>query len=227
MKFILVFLCLFSLTAHCFASDKLNSYSVSFDKITGNGYVVIYVKSNPVETVGFSQEFDSTFVSLHKFKDFHLKDLKFVFKPEKIADYKVKEHESIKNSVSLLEIATIAPSKKECSNYVKKLKDAIKNKDANCLASLYFSTSKKGINPDFEINMPNGASQKISELLKLKINTAKSIQLLGEIFFWRGKNFAMISGTDGKIRFSMDGEEAWIEPIYIFKRSSQGKVEIL
>ena len=110
---------------------------------------------------------------------------------------------------------------------MQKIRNALEKKQADEIATLYFSKTHHGLNPDENLIFPDGSRKKHSDLIKQKFREAKSVQVLSRIQFWRGKNFAMISGKEGKIFFLIDGEEVWLLPIYISKSSPIGKIEVL
>lgn len=227
MKKVIIASLLFFLVSINLVAENMNTYSATFTNITKSGCAVIYAKSNPIEVLSVSPDWSSIFVSLHKFKDFQKNDLTVVLKPDSIANYRFESHESAENALSLANLRTYSPSKKECEDYVQKIRTALEKKQADEIATLCFSKTHHGLNPDEDLIFPDGSRKKHSDLIAQKFREAKSVQVLSRIQFWRGKNFTMISGEDGKIFFLIDGEKFWLLPIYISKSSSKGKIEVL
>ncbi|MCR5183978.1 MAG: hypothetical protein K6B46_04670 [Opitutales bacterium] len=225
-KIIITFVSFLSIPIALFA-ENLNTFSATVKNISASGYVIIYAKSNPVDVFSVTTDDHSVFTTLHKFKDFQKQDLSVVCKPEGIATCQFESHESAENALSLKNLKTLAPSKKECKDYVQKLRNALEGKRSDEIVKLYFSKSPQGLNPDMEIEFPDGVRKKHSDLIKQKFKSAKDVKILSQIRYWRGKNFALISGTEGKIRLLVDGEEVGIPPIYISKQASKGEVIVL
>ena len=94
-------------------AENMNTYSATFTNITKSGCAVIYAKSNPIEILSVSPDCSSIFVSLHKFKGFQKNDLTVVLKPDRIANCRFESHESAENALSLANLKTYSPSKKE------------------------------------------------------------------------------------------------------------------
>lgn len=186
------------------------------------GQVVVYAGDNPVEIVAFSADDSQVACTLHRFKNIESETLSV--RSTVAADFKFVKHET-DGGVDLSEITSVAPSAKETRQWIRKLKNAVEQRDGDAVCRLYFS-KKDGTNPDIEINTPDGL-QKMSDIVRQMFSKSKKAEILSEITFLRGKNFTMICGKSGRIDISVDGEPAWFMPIFIYKKNASGTIETL
>lgn len=221
MKLLNVVLFFMSASAPCFC-EVWEGALLEIRDVSTPGIAIAYSGKNPLDAICFSEEDSQILNPFLRFKNIEKDSLRVVSSGN--AKFEFRKNE-ITSGADLQHIRGFAPSKKETKEWIKTLRNAIETKNARQFCLLYFSDAK-GTNPDLEILFPEGR-KKMSEMVKTIFDGAQKIEIQSRIKFCTGKNYTMIFGETGKILLSVDGNETWLVPVFISKKSPDAAIETL
>lgn len=190
--------------------------------ISAGGCAVIYSGKNPLDALSFSEEDAQIVNPVLRFKNIESTSLRVVSSGGAMFEFRSNETNS---GFDMQTISGIAPDKQETREWIKNLRKAVETKNGDAICNLYFS-DENGTNPDIEIPAIDG-KKKMSDIVKSTFMSAQSVKVISRIKFYRGKNYTMVCGDDGKIHLSVDGNDAWLMPIFIYKKTADSPIETM